>query len=246
MINTNLILNVYKNRSLKSALSTQLLYGEKFKIIKKFRKFIKIKTRYDNYWGYIKSKKFKKNFIATHKISSLSANLYSKPNKKFKLKKKISFCSFVKITGKKKKFLYFDRYWINKKDVLPIKKTNLLFSKIKIFKNIKYKWGGNSFKGIDCSALVQIFYKFNNKFCPRDSKDQMKYFRKNIKLNKIKKNNLIFWKGHVAICLSNKYLIHAYGPKKKVVVMNIKKTINEIEENSNLKVKFIKNESNYR
>jgi len=119
-----------------------------------------------------------------------------------------------------------------------------LFSKIKIFKNIKYKWGGNSFKGIDCSALVQIFYKFNNEFCPRDSKDQMKYFRKNVKLSKIKKNNLIFWEGHVAICLSNKNLIHAYGPKKKVIIMDTNKTINEIEKKSNLKVKFIKNESN--
>ena len=246
MINTNLILNVYKNRSLKSPLSTQMLYGEKFKIIKKFKKFLKIKTLYDNYTGYVRSKKFKKNFTPTHKISCLSAILYSKPNIKFKLNKKISFCSFVEIKNKKNNYLNFDKYWINKNNVVPIKKTGLLFSKMKIFKNIRYKWGGNSFKGIDCSALVQIFYKFNNKFCPRDSKDQMKYFRKNVKLNKIKKNNLIFWKGHVAICLSNKYLIHAYGPKKKVVVMNIKKTINEIEENSNLKVKFIKNESNYR
>jgi len=244
MINTNLILNVYKDRSLKSALSTQLLYGENFKIIKKFRKFIKIKTTYDNYFGYVKNKKFKKNLTPTHKVSSLSANLYSKPNKKFKLKKKISFCSFVKITDKKKNFFNFDKYWINKKDVLPIKKKKLLFSKIKIFKNIKYKWGGNSFKGIDCSALVQIFYKFNNEFCPRDSKDQMKYFRKNVKLSKIKKNNLIFWEGHVAICLSNKNLIHAYGPKKKVIIMDTNKTINEIEKKSNLKVKFIKNESN--
>ena len=244
MINTDLILNVYKYRSLKSSLSTQLLYGEKFKIIKKFGKFLKIKTAYDNYFGYIKNKKFKENFTPTHKISSLSANLYSKPNKKFKLKNKISFGSFVKITRKTKNFLNFDKYWINKKDVLSIKKTNLLFSKIKIFKNVKYKWGGNTFKGIDCSALVQIFYKFNNKFCPRDTKDQVKYFKKNVKLSKIKKNNLIFWKGHVAICLSNIDLIHAYGPRKKVIVMNIKKTIDEIEKKSNLKVKFIRNESN--
>ena len=83
MINTNLILNVYKNKSSKSALSTQLLYGEKFQIVKKFRKFIKIKTTYDKYSGYIKNKKFEKNFTPTHKISSLSASLYSKPNKKF-------------------------------------------------------------------------------------------------------------------------------------------------------------------
>ena len=244
MINTNLILNVYKNKSSKSALSTQLLYGEKFQIVKKFRKFIKIKTTYDKYSGYIKNKKFEENFTPTHKISSLSASLYSKPNKKFKLKNKISFCSLVKITNKKKNFVNFGKYWVNKKDVLPIRKKISLFSKIKNFKNTKYKWGGNSFKGIDCSALVQIFYKFNNTFCPRDSKDQMKYFRKNVKLSKIKKNNLIFWKGHVAICLSSISLIHAYGPKKKVVIMNTKKTIDEIEKKSNLKVKFIKNESN--
>ncbi|MBD1149645.1 C40 family peptidase, partial [Pelagibacterales bacterium SAG-MED27] len=25
-----------------------------------------------------------------------------------------------------------------------------------IFKNIKYKWGGKSYKGIDCSALIQV------------------------------------------------------------------------------------------
>ncbi|MAH37610.1 MAG: hypothetical protein CMG95_01275, partial [Marinovum sp.] len=28
------------------------------------------------------------------------------------------------------------------------------------FKNIKYKWGGKTFKGIDCSALVQVFLNF--------------------------------------------------------------------------------------
>ena len=60
------------------------------------------------------------------------------------------------------------------------------FRKISIFKNIRYKWGGKSFKGIDCSALIQIFLNFNNKFCPRDAKDQVKFFKKKAKC--IKKN----------------------------------------------------------
>lgn len=244
MINTNIILNVYKEKSLKSPLSTQLLYGDKFRILKKYGKFVKIKTSYDNYTGYIKNKKFKKNQNSTHKVSMLSANLYSKPNKKFKINKKLSFCSYIEVKGKKNNFYNFDKYWIKKKNVLPIKKTNLLFSNIKMFQNIKYKWGGNSFKGIDCSALVQIFYKFNNKFCPRDTKDQVKYFKRNVKLKKIKKNNLIFWKGHVAVSLSKKNLIHAYGPKKKVIIMNTIKTINEIKKKSKLDLKSVKNETN--
>ena len=71
------------------------------------------------------------------------------------------------------------RGWLNKKDVKPIAyKEKNLFRKISIFKNIRYKWGGKSFQGIDCSALIQIFLNFNNKFCPRDAKDQVKYFKK--------------------------------------------------------------------
>ena len=99
---------------------------------------------------------------------------------------------------------------------------------------------GKSFKGIDCSALVQIFLNFNNKFCPRDAKDQVKFFKKNIKFKKIKKNDIIYWKGHVAVALSNKKLIHAYGPSKKTVVMGINQTIKRIEQTAKLKVIGIK------
>ena len=54
-----------------------------------------------------------------------------------------------------------------------------------------------------------------------------------------RKGDLIFWKGHVAVCLNSKNLIHAYGPKKKVVIMSIKKTIELIKKTANLKVKKI-------
>ena len=40
----------------------------------------------------------------------------------------------------------------------------------------------------------------------------------------------------MAVCINSKKLIHAYGPKKKVVIMNIKKTINEIKLNAKLNV----------
>ena len=77
---------------------------------------------------------------------------------------------------------------------------------------------------------------FNNKFCPRDTKDQIKYFKKKIQLNKIIKNDLIFWKGHVAIVISKTKVIHAYGPFKKVIIMSIQKTIDNICKTANLKV----------
>jgi hypothetical protein len=52
----------------------------------------------------------------------------------------------------------------------------------------------------------------------------------------LRKNDLIFWKGHVALAISKKKLIHGYGPSKKVVIMPIKKTIDRIYKTANLKV----------
>ena len=68
----------------------------------------------------------------------------------------------------------------------------------------------------------------------------MPYFDRKIKLKNIKKNDLIFWKGHVAIALSKHKLIHAYGPRKKTLEMSIKKTINRIYKTANLKVTGIR------
>ena len=85
-----------------------------------------------------------------------------------------------------------------------------------------------------------LFQKFNNKFFPRDTKDQVKFLKKSINLKNIKKNDIIFWKGHVALALSKDKLIHAYGPLKKTVIMNIQKTITRIEKTANLKVLSIK------
>ena len=63
--------------------------------------------------------------------------------------------------------------------------------------------------------------------------------KKNLKRKNFKKGDLIFWKGHVAVCLNSTKLVHAYGPEKKVIIMPIKKTIDLIEKTVHLKVKKI-------
>ena len=237
MRSNNPVINIYKAKNEKSEVVTQLLYGDTFKKLKKTRTWVKIKNDIDNYKGFIKKKKFTSNQKNTHKVYNLRANLYSRPNNKSKVKKQLSFGSKIKVTKIKNNFYKFDNLWIKKRD---LKKTNYktknIFKDINKFINTKYKWGGKHFTGIDCSGLVQLFFNFNNKFCPRDARNQIKYFKKKIRLKNIIKNDLIFWKGHVAIVRSKHKLIHAYGPLKKTILIPIKKTIDRIYKTTNLKI----------
>ena len=229
------VINVYKKNNIRSEVVTQLLYGDTFKKIEKRGSWIKIKNDSDNYKGFIKKKLFSTKQKNTHKVYNLSAKLYSKPNTI--IKKKLSFGSRIRVLQKKNNFYKFDNLWIKKKDLKKINyKTKDIFKNIKKFINTKYKWGGKHFDGIDCSGLIQLHFNFNNKFCPRDAEDQIKYFKKKIELKNIRKNDLIFWKGHVAVAISKYTLIHAYGPLKKTTLMRIKKTINRIYKTANLKV----------
>jgi len=235
------IIDLYKKKNSKSKIDTQLLYGDNFKVKKKLKSFLKIKIKKDGYIGFIKNKNFSDPIKSNFKISVLKARLYNKPSLKNKLKKFLPYDSRIRVFKRSGKFSKFDKYWIKNSDIVKIgSKNNNIFKHIQIFKNTRYLWGGKSYKGIDCSALVQVCLNQNNKFCPRDSKDQEKYFKKKVNIKNIKKNDIIFWKGHVAVALSKNKLIHAYGPLKKVVVMDIKKTINRIKRTANLDVTSVR------
>ena len=231
--------NIYKKPNAFSEVTSQILYGEKFKIISKNKNWIKIKVSFDNYTGYIKNKYYTKDHQPTHKIFTLKANIYNK--QKNKTKNFLPFASRISMIDENKKFIEFEKNkWIKKNNIKKINHIEKDYLKVlKMFLKIKYLWGGKTYRGIDCSAILQLFFYYNNKFYPRDTKDQIKYSAKKNRSKVFKKGDIIFWKGHVAVCINAQKLIHAYGPEKKVLIMNIKETINRIERTAKLTVKKI-------
>ena len=239
--------NIYSKPSSNSEVLSQILYGEKFKILDRKKGWVKIKTNYDNYIGYIKNDNFYENFKPEQKIFKLKSKIFIKKNNKFLPSKKfLYFASGVSTLNKYKNFIEFKKNnWIKKSDTKEIYHQEKNFLKIiKLFLNSKYLWGGKTSDGIDCSALIQIYFYYNRIFFPRDSKDQINFCKKKSK-KKLVKGDIIFWKGHVGMCLNNSKFIHAYGPRKKVIIMPTKQTINLIYKTANLVVKKVSNIKNY-
>ena len=110
---------------------------------------------------------------------------------------------------------------------------NLTYSKLydklnnhyKNWKGVKYKYGGNSKKGIDCSAFVQKTFrdKLNIKI-PRTTALQSKV-GKEISMNELEMGDLIFFKTgynsrHVGIYLEGGKFMHA-STKRGVTISRL-------------------------
>ena len=234
--------SLFKKANTKSEKLKEVIFGEKFVKLKQINDLYYGYTQNDKYYGYIRKKhldniQLKQNYI----VDSGKAYLFKRNNVQFKTKKYLYLNSRVYISKKGAKFSMVGDLWIKNTDIKLIKKVKKInfLKKIKIFTNVKYVWGGNTIDGIDCSGLVQELMKNNFLKCPRDSKDQEKFFKKKINLKQIKKGDLLFWKGHVAISINKKECIHAFGPRKKVVKMKIRNVISELGKKS-LKLSSIK------
>lgn len=212
---------------------SQLLFGEKFEVEEEHGAYVYGQGTHDNYKGYVERVNLVKNAPKANAIVQVkSTHIYDEADFKSRPDIHLPFLSQVTITENHKNgFIALDSHgWIFADHLTAIddfKMPDDIAQTATMFLGTPYLYGGRSTFGIDCSGLVQqVLLAHGHKDIPRDSADQQKSLEKSVPKDKIQRNDIVFFKGHVGIMMDEEFILNATARHMTTVIENL----NTLEE----------------
>jgi cell wall-associated NlpC family hydrolase len=217
-------------------LLTEGLSGELVTIYEFVEGWAWVQLENDGYVGYMPADNLSAIIEEpTHWVVSRGTFIYPAPDLKRPPITRLSFNAKVTVVGREGRFAELSRGgFIYAGHLQPVEEKAKDFVRLaERLVGTPYLWGGRSGLGIDCSALVQISMQGAGMPCPRDTDMQEAEIGEpltDLKLEKLERGDLIFWRGHVGIMQSAEWMIHASGHQMEVVVEPIRRAVERIAE----------------
>jgi cell wall-associated NlpC family hydrolase len=175
----------------------------------------------DGYVGWLSANALgETSRAATHKVAVPRTLGFPGPDIKLTPAVALPMGASVAIVRQDERFAVTAKGWhLPTAHLAPIKARQRDFVAVaEEFMHAPYLWGGKTSLGIDCSGLVQVALQAAGIPCPRDSDMQELALGKLSSLGELRRGDLVFWKGHVAIARDGETLLHANAHHMAVAI----------------------------
>lgn len=216
-------------------IDTELLMGEEVRVFERNNGWAWLQAVDDDYVGYLPEDALGPVVAPTHIVTAPRTFVYSGADLRFPTRMALSMGSRLTITGEAETrgtryLILADGGALVARHLRPLSEPAAVdyVSVAGLFLETPYLWGGKSGFGIDCSGLVQLSMRMAGHKAPRDSDMQAKGLGSPIERQALKRGDLVFWKGHVAIMEDETSMIHANGNTMSVARETLEAAIERI------------------
>lgn len=189
----------------------QLLFGDAVTVLHHAGEWRLIRAEKDGFHGYVPARTLGPVQSPTHRVSARATHAYERPDLKSPDLASLSFGSRITARSETAGFIETNAGFVPRQHVHNIDHIDTdPVCVAELFLGTPYLWGGNSGTGIDCSGLVQAACLACGIRCPGDSDQQCDQLGTLLPPESpYRRNDLLFWKGHVALVTDPQTMLHA-------------------------------------
>ncbi len=221
--------------------ASQVLFGEHALLLEETNGWLRVRLEHDGYEGFVPRAAcvpLRRAERATHVISVPQALRFPRADIKAAPALPLFMGTRLRVVEENEGFLRLDDGgWVRVEharalDELPCADAATIAG---MLLHAPYLWGGRTWAGIDCSGLVQLALRMaGHARVPRDSGDQAREVGRPLPLDwlcrpeRLKRGDLVFWAGHVAMLVDGERIIHANAHHMRVVIEPLEQALTRI------------------